>query len=57
MRPGSARRRPRGRCGYDPAAMLAALTADLHTAAASARRLHHALDNAQNHLTWAAAGP
>ncbi|MHB1820890.1 MAG: hypothetical protein ACYCO9_23085 [Streptosporangiaceae bacterium] len=39
----------------DPAAMLAAVTADLDAAAASARRLHQALDNAQNHLTWAAA--
>ncbi|MHB1596712.1 MAG: hypothetical protein ACYCO9_14035 [Streptosporangiaceae bacterium] len=38
----------------DPAAMLAAVAADLHTAAASARRLHQALDAAQNHLTWAA---
>jgi len=25
------------------------------TAVAAARRLHHALDAAQNHLTWAAA--
>jgi hypothetical protein len=39
----------------DPAAMLAAVTADLDAAAASARRLHQALDNAQNYLTWAAA--
>ncbi len=38
----------------DPAAMLTALTADLDAAAASARRLHQALDAAQNHLTWAA---
>ncbi len=38
----------------DPAAMLAAVTGDLDAAAASARRLHQALDAAQNHLTWAA---
>ncbi len=38
----------------DPAAMLAAVTAHLDAAAASARRLHQALDAAQNHLTWAA---
>ena len=38
----------------DPAAMLAAVTGDLDAAAASARRLHQALDDAQNHLTWAA---
>jgi hypothetical protein len=38
----------------DPAAMLAAVTADLDAAVASARRLHQALDAAQNHLTWAA---
>lgn len=38
----------------DPAAMLAAVTADLDAAVASARRLHQALDTAQNHLTWAA---
>ncbi len=40
----------------DPAAMLAAVTGGLDAAAASARRLHQALDAAQNHLTWA-AGP
>jgi hypothetical protein len=39
----------------DPAAMLAAVTACLDSAAASARRLHQALDAAQNHLAWAAA--
>ncbi|HUY49671.1 MAG TPA: hypothetical protein VMV92_28805 [Streptosporangiaceae bacterium] len=39
----------------DPAAMLAAVTADLDAAAGFARRLHQALDAAQNHLTWAAA--
>jgi len=39
----------------DPAAMLTAVTADLDAAVASARRLHQALDAAQNHLTWAAA--
>ena len=39
----------------DPAAMLAAVTADLDAAAGFARRLHQAPDNAQNHLTWAAA--
>ena len=38
----------------DPAAMLAAVTADMDAAVASARRLHQALDGAQNHLTWAA---
>ncbi|MHB1597251.1 MAG: hypothetical protein ACYCO9_23395 [Streptosporangiaceae bacterium] len=38
----------------DPAAMLTAVTADLDAAVASARRLHHSLDAAQNHLTWAA---
>ena len=38
----------------DPDAMLAAVTGDLDAAVASARRLHQALDGAQNHLTWAA---
>jgi hypothetical protein len=38
----------------NPAAMLIAVTADLDAAVASARRLHQALDAAQNHLTWAA---
>ncbi|HUZ35997.1 MAG TPA: hypothetical protein VMV17_06690 [Streptosporangiaceae bacterium] len=44
-----------GQHAGDPAAMLAAVTADLDAAAASARRLHQALDAGQNHLTWAAA--
>jgi hypothetical protein len=39
----------------DPAAVLAAVTASLDAAVASARRLHQALDAAQNNLTWAAA--
>lgn len=39
----------------DPAAVLAAVTASLDSAVASARRLHQALDAAQNALTWAAA--
>jgi hypothetical protein len=39
----------------DPAAVLAAVTASLDTAATSARWLHQALDTAQNQLTWAAA--
>jgi len=39
----------------DPAAVLAAVTASLDSAVASARRLHQALDSAQNQLTWAAA--
>ena len=39
----------------NPAAMLAAVTGDLDAAVGSARRLHQALDAAQNHLTWAAA--
>ena len=39
----------------DPAAVLAAVTASLDDAATSARRLHKALDAAQNQLTWAAA--
>jgi hypothetical protein len=39
----------------DPAAVLAAVTDRLDSAVASARRLHQALDAAQNHLTWAAA--
>jgi hypothetical protein len=39
----------------DPAAMLAAVTASLDSAVASARQLHQALDAAQNQLTWAAA--
>jgi hypothetical protein len=43
-----------GQHAGDPAAMLAAVTADLDAAVASARRLHQALDCAQNHLTWAA---
>jgi hypothetical protein len=38
----------------DPAAMLTAVTACLDTAAGAARRLHQALDSAQNQLTWAA---
>ncbi len=41
----------------DPGAVLAAVTARLDAAVASARRLHKALDMAQNHLTWAAANP
>jgi hypothetical protein len=43
-----------GQHAGDAAAMLAAVTADLDAAVASARRLHQALDAAQNHLTWAA---
>jgi hypothetical protein len=39
----------------DPAAVLATVTASLDQAVASARRLHQALDAAQNNLTWAAA--
>jgi hypothetical protein len=39
----------------DPAAVLAAVTATLDSAVVSARRLHQALDAAQNQLTWAAA--
>lgn len=39
----------------DPAAVLANVTASLDIAVASARRLHQALDTAQNQLTWAAA--
>jgi hypothetical protein len=39
----------------DPAAVLAAVTASLDAPVASARRLHQALDAAQNQLTWAAA--
>jgi hypothetical protein len=39
----------------DPDAVLAAVTRSLGEAAASARRLHQALDAAQNNLTWAAA--
>jgi hypothetical protein len=39
----------------DPAAVLAAVTASLDTAVASARRLHQSLDAAQQQLTWAAA--
>lgn len=39
----------------DPAAVLAAVTGSLDAAVASARRLHQALDAAQNNLTWAAA--
>jgi hypothetical protein len=39
----------------DPAAVLAAVTGSLDAAVASARRLHQALDAAQNQLTWAAA--
>lgn len=38
----------------DLAAMLTAVTGDLDAAVASARRLHQALDAAQDHLTWAA---
>jgi hypothetical protein len=38
----------------DPAAVLAAVTASLDAAVASTRRLHQALDSAQNQLTWAA---
>lgn len=41
----------------DPAAVLGAVTGSLDEAAASARRLHQALDAAQNQLTWAAASP
>jgi hypothetical protein len=44
-----------GEHGGDPAAVLAAVTGSLEEAAASARRLHQALDAAQNQLTWAAA--
>jgi hypothetical protein len=40
----------------DPAAVLAAVTASLDTAATSAWLLHQALDAAQNQLTWAASG-
>jgi hypothetical protein len=40
----------------NPAAVLAAVTASLDSAVASARRLHQALDSVQNQLTWAAAG-
>jgi hypothetical protein len=36
----------------DPAAVLAAVTDSLDSAVASARRLHQALDDAQNQLTW-----
>jgi xanthine/CO dehydrogenase XdhC/CoxF family maturation factor len=39
----------------DSAAVLASVTGSLDTAVASARRLHQALDAAQNNLTWAAA--
>ena len=39
----------------DPAAALAAVTGSLDDAVAAARRLHQALDAAQNQLTWAAA--
>ncbi len=39
----------------DPDAVLAETTAALDAAAASARRLHQALDSAHNALTWAAA--
>jgi hypothetical protein len=39
----------------DPATVLAAVTASLDQAVASARRLHQALDAAQTQLTWAAA--
>jgi hypothetical protein len=39
----------------DPAAVVAAVTGSLDAAVASARRLHQALDAAQNNLTWAAA--
>jgi hypothetical protein len=39
----------------DPAAVLAAVTGSLDDAVASTRRLHQALDAAQNQLTWAAA--
>jgi hypothetical protein len=38
----------------DSAAMLAAVTDSLDAAVVSARRLHDALDAAQNQLTWAA---
>jgi hypothetical protein len=37
------------------AEMLTAVTASLDAAVASARKLHQALDAAQNQLTWAAA--
>ena len=57
-----ARRDGRGRVAVvagdqagDPGAVLTAVTASLDSAVASARRLHQALDMAQNHLTWAAA--
>ena len=43
-----------GQHAGDPAAMPTAVTSDLDAAVASARRLHQALDAAQNHLTWAA---
>jgi hypothetical protein len=47
-----------GQHAGDPAAMLTAVTSDLDDAAGFARRLHQALDAAQDHLTWAAAtGP
>jgi hypothetical protein len=39
----------------DPPGALAAATRDLGDAAAAARRLHQALDGAQNDLTWAAS--
>jgi hypothetical protein len=39
----------------EPAAAIAAVTGSLDAAVAAARRLHQALDAAQNHLTWAAA--
>ena len=44
-----------GQHAGNPAAMLTAVTADLDTAVAAARRLHQALAAAQNHLTWAAS--
>jgi hypothetical protein len=39
----------------DSAAAIAAVTGSLDAAVAAARRLHQALDAAQNNLTWAAA--
>jgi hypothetical protein len=41
----------------DPAAAIAAATGCLDAAVAAARRLHQALNAAQNTLTWAAAAP